>query len=389
MDYRFRKELRDDDDIHEILKKEIQPRVLNPIVGNESEKIIEHYVVLDSFIKLETSKTEVGEFKWLFNSQGLSTSETIGVKEVIDYVTEIQFGTFFIPTLEDVTYFDLTFLENTDVNLIQNNSSPGINEPPTLVRNGTVSGQYPTTILRNDAETYVFPWINNPYTQVPYYNRMTIQIVEAGLQSYVNMNNTRFNFEYELRHDTDMCSTSNYILARAVDGDNWDSFVFSTPLRDLLSMTVIFRNPDDPISFEPDVMYRSVLNITFDIFSLDGYHITITTQYDHKLRAGDRIFLKNFVPKDPVTGIENPLFPQHIKNYINRSQGHAINTVPGTTFFPLDPGEDISGSAFSLDPSLKILLPIDANILACIPGLVDVYIAKRRLRIPVRIKCSK
>lgn len=385
MSYRFANKVDYSDDIHELLKNEIS---IENGINDESSFYTNNYVLLDSFLKLETSTTEKGEYKWLLNTQGVGTSESIGVIELMDYVVEVQIGPFFLPVLEDVDYINIDFISHSDVTLVQNNTTPGINLPPTLIRNGTSSGQYPSTVLKSDSDNYVLPWVNNPYTQIPYFNRITIQLVEANLQSYVNMNNTRFNFEFEAQHNHGLSVNPNFIEAKPINGDGWDIFHFNTPLRQLLTITLLFRNPDYPINFEPDIMYRSVINLSFDIFSGDGYNVIITTQYTHKLKAGDRVFLRNFTPKD-LLGNVNANFPIHIKNYINRNDGHVINIVPGTAFFPADPSVDINGSAFGLDPSLKILLPLDTNTSTSFPGLVDVLISKRRLRIPLKIKCLK
>ena len=402
----FIKDNFDNDSIHELLRQDIMELNDNPPNINfntpsqtqynqpvgilsknykpTEQNTIEQYIVLDSFIKLKESATERGEYKWSLNTQGQSTDESIGVLENIDYVTEIQMGYFYIPILEDIPYIDNTVTVYGQVDLIQNNTSD-VNKPPTLVRkNMPVIGQYPIVLFTEPTETYKVPWINNPYTQLPFCNRLSVYIKESNLQSYLNMNNTRFNFEFNVTFDTKLHNNPNFLQVNPLSS-RWDSYMFINPLRNLNTITLIFRNPDNIINFEPDIMYKSVINLTNDG---TGGHITLFTQYEHKLLAGDRIFLKNFIPTLP-DGSSNINFPQYLLNYIIRSDGHAINIVSPGILPSLDPSKPIGGVSFGLDPSIRILNPIDNNITISFPGIVDIFIAKRRLRIPIKIKSIK
>lgn len=352
--------------------------------NSSSNEYIDHFVFLDSFVKAKDSAIEKGEYRWNFNTQGQMTDESIGVNTPIDYVTEIQLGNFYMPILEDIDYIDNVVQSYGQLDLIQNNTS-AFNQPPTLIRHiPPVVGQYPFNSFKEPTETYKIPWINNPYTQIPYCNRISIYIKETSLQSYVNINNTRFNFEFMASHDCRLQTNPNFVHINPLS-NKWDMFTFNNPIRNFNTCTLIFRNPDKLITFEPDVMYSSVINLTDDG---TGGHITLFTQYEHKLLAGDRIFMKNFIPRLPDGNINND-FPQYLLNYITRSDGHAINVVTPTIIPPLDPAYSIGGISFGLDPSIRLLNPIPLNIIQSFPGLVDVYIAKRRIRIPLKIKSIK
>jgi hypothetical protein len=290
-----------------------------------------------------------------------------------------------MPIIEDVNYIDSTMLSFGTINLIQNNTSD-LNTAPTLIRKvpGLI-GQYPFVIFTDPAETYKIPWTNNPYSQIPFSNRISIQIKEANLQTYINPNNTRFNFEFVAMYDTRLHNNPNFLQVNPLS-TKWDFFTFNTPLRDLNTISLIFRNPDSTISFEPDVMYKSIISLTADG---SGSHITIATQFQHKLNAGDRIYLKKFVPV-LADGTINNNFPQYLLNYLLRSDGHVVNVVAPTLVPPIDPAKPLPDDlTFGLDPSVKLMDPIDPNISISFPGLVDVFIAKRRLRIPMKIKCVK
>lgn len=366
---------------------------MNKIVSSNTSSIvknkefIEQYVMLDSYVKVKNSSTEYGEFKWIFNTQGQTLDEAVGIIGTIDNVIQIQIGTFYIPIIEDSVYMDRRVESYGTVNLVQNNTS-NVGEPPTLIRQDGNYGQYTYSILF-DGETYKFPWTNNPFSQIPFANKISIQIKEASLQSYAGFNNIRYNYEFLAMHNNRINGNPNFVQVKPINGARWDEFNFNTPLKDLNTITLVFRNPDYPISFEPDVMYRSFISLAIDPNPPAGSFLIITTQFVHKLCAGDRIYLKNFVPALP-DGSTNILFHDYLLQYIHRQDGHTVNSVIPGIGLTLDPARPVlTPTDFGLDPSIKLLNPIDPNITVSLPGLVDVYIAKRRIRIPMKIKSIK
>jgi hypothetical protein len=358
-----------------------------PSITKPPKEFIEQYVMLDSYVKVKNSSTEYGEFKWTFNTQGQTLDEAVGIIGTLDNVVQIQIGTFYIPIIEDSVYMDKRVESYGTVSLIQNNTSAA-GLPPTLIRQDGNYGQYTYSILF-DGETYKFPWTNNPFSQIPFANKISIQIKEASLQSYAGFNNIRYNYEFLAMHNNRINGNPNFVQVKPINGARWDEFNFNTPLKDLNTITLVFRNPDYPISFEPDVMYRSFISLVVDPTPPAGSFLIITTQFVHKLCAGDRIYLKNFVPALP-NGSTNTLFPDYLLQYIHRQDGHTANSVVPGIGLTLDPARPIlTPTDFGLDPSIKLLNPIDPNITVSLPGLVDVYIAKRRIRIPLKIKSIK
>ena len=353
----------------------------------KDKEYIEQYVMLDSYVKVKDSLTEFGEFKWNFNTQGQTLDESVGVNGTLNNIVQIQMGTFWIPIIEDSTYMDTRVESYGTIKLIQNNTSnPGL--PPTLIRQDGYYGQYTYSILF-DGETFKFPWPNNPFTQIPFANKITVQIKELGLQSYANFNNIRYNFEFIAMHNNRLNGNPYFLQVKPINGARWDEYNFNTPIQTLNTMTLIFRNPDYTINFEPDVMYRSFISLVHDPTPPSGSYLSITTQFTHKLCAGDRIYLRNFVPSLPDK-TPNLLFPNYLLQYIQRTDGHTVNSIIpgiGLTLDPARPLPDLTD--FGLDPAIKILDPIDPNITISMPGLLDVFIAKRRIRIPMKIKCLK
>lgn len=360
-----------------------------PITVNlpKSKEIVEHYVMLDSYVKVKNSPTEYGEFQWIFNTQGQTLDESVGVSENIDDIVSIQIGTFYIPILEDAVYMDKRVESFGTLTLVQNNTS-AVGLPPTMIRQDGYYGQYTYSILF-DGETYKFPWPNNPFSQIPFANRISIQIKEASLQSYANFNNVRYNFEFLAMHNNRINGNPNFVQVKPINGARWDEYNFNTPLKNINSMTLVFRNPDYTINFEPDVMYRSFISLVDDPIMPGGKFMVVTTQFVHKLCAGDRIYFKNFVPVLP-DGSTNTNFPSYLLQYIHRTDGHTVNSITPGIGLTLDPARPVqTPTDFGLDPAIRLTTPVDPNITISLPGLVDVYIAKRRIRIPMKIKSIK
>lgn len=397
--------------VHELMKEDIMFDNENNKNVKSGIEYIEHYLMLDSYAKIKNSSTEYGEFKWIINTENQTLDESIGVKEAIRNIVQIQIGTFYMPILEDVIYWDeriqtLYSSGSVQIQLQKNNSTilpilyPYINvptgkEPPTLIPQSTISnaGQYTYSTLREN-EDILIPWVNNPYSQIPFANKITIQIKEVGLQTYTNFNNVRYNYEFIAMHNNRLNGNPNFIQVKPVNGARWDEFNFSTPIHQLSSITFIFRNPDTTINFEPDVMYYSQLSITSTSPNPGYEYLSIQTQFDHKLKAGDRIYIRNFRPKNTTA----PLFPEYLKNYILRNDGHVVNEVNPTLINPGPPPIGYPGTSittaidFGLDPAIKVITPggiVPIEISNSLPAIIDVFIAKRRLRIPMKIKCIK
>jgi len=398
----FKKDINDDNDIHEMLKEnilgsrkkyenetDINKEILHSLTSGDHFVMAQQYVLLDSFLKNQASHTHLGEYNWTLSTHNHSKFDAIRIYEIFDYVIEIQIGSFNLPMINDIPYIDPIINHSGIINLMQNNANTELNLAPTLVKKvlGTHIGQYPNSLFTNKNSNYIMPWINNPYSQVPFNNRITIQIIETGLQSYTNKHSSRFNFEFEVSYNSRIESNPNNIDAKPVNANGWDSFIFLHPIRNLSTISLVIRNPDIPINFEPDILYSSSIILTPDI-NTGGFHITIVTSSDHKLNGGDRIFLQNFIPKINNTSVINSNFPAILTSYINRQQGHVINSVFGDA--PVNPGEPITTSkSFSLDPSVHIINEHILLINESFPGTVDVCIAKRRLRIPMKIKYLK
>jgi hypothetical protein len=335
---------------------------------NETYGISDQFMILDTFDKVRSSQPEKGVFKFNFMVQGTTGDQVIGVRDVIDTVIEIQVGGFAMPIIPDVPYNlkappPSSPSGRNQLVLVQNNTNPAPPFSPQLL-----PGQYPASLPAQS------PWINNPYSQLPFGNRMTIQLEEAGLQSYSDRKGARHHFEFNVAYPVPVLDGNpNMLSAMPIRGTQWDIYTFTDPLKSIDGLTLVFRNPDIQMKFEPDCYYEVEVDIDaalapgpFLKFKVDG----------HNLLMGDRIF---------ITGMKSTIDALDV--YVNRPEGHAVAGDP--TQPPLAPSTPIPTlDTFWLDPGVSVIdmLPLAPAGSLVLPQIVTVYVAKRRMRIPIRFR---
>ena len=340
--------------VHELLKREMfRSGCSGHFEKNKPDPteifgISDQYVILDSFYKLQSSNIENGEFIWNFAVQGSTTDGSIGVRDKVDNIIEIQLGTFSLPILPEVPYelgthhgFELAKNNDTSAN-------------PLLA-----PAQYPTAV------PFISPWIHNPYSQLPFNGQLTIQIGEAGLQSYSDKNGARHHFDYTATYKGDSTGNPNMLTAQPTIGTKWDTFTFTEPLKDMHGVTLIFRNPDYPIKFLPDIL----LNVSTSLhLHLGSYYLRFNYR-NHNLLVGDRIFIDGFKSNN-----------SSLNSYINRKSGHVIGCDPNHPPMPVG-SNTTSPHEFYLDPIIKF----NNNNLNNVQN-ITIYIAKNRMCIPMRLR---
>jgi hypothetical protein len=367
--------------VHEILKAEAlsgpaencsQPVEKNRPGPDDIHGVSDQYITLDSFQKLETSNIANGEFQWNFMVQGSTGDAVLGVRDIVDTVTQIQLGTFSMPILDEVPYVLAAppAVIPSGMNrliLIRNNASPG-GAAPTLIP----TTQYPGWSLVAGA-TIASPWLNNPYTQLPHYGHFTIQLREAGNQAYSDRFGAHHHFDF-VASSRPPGHNPNMLQAKPLCGDMWDTYNFTDPLKDVHGLTLVFRNPDIPLRFLPDTLY----SVSFDAAGVAPGPYIVATIANHGLAMGDRIFIEGF-------GSGNTT----LDRYINRLEGHVVAGNPAA--LALAPGLPLAAApapgpntdTFWLDPAVSIA---DLNPAPILPLIAVVRIAKRRLRIPIRLR---
>jgi len=362
-------------DTHELLKREA---FADDVPGCDShfEKnrpcpngvfgVSDQYILLDSFEKLPESNTGGGVFTWNFMVQGVTGNQVMGVRDVVDTVIEIEMGSFPMPILPEVPYvLQNTFVGFQPTVILLHNNTNGATGAPLLANN-----QYPQNVGTVPATAFA-PWVNNPYTQLPFGGRFTVLVSEAGLQSFSDGNGARHNFEYELSSPAMLGWNPNMVLAKPIRGSG--IYVFTDPLKDVHGITLTFRSFDLPLSFLPDVYYEAVVTSAvgagppnpaapFLVFNIPN----------HSLNQGDRFFVSGFNSGSPT-----------LDTYVNRAVGHVAAGDP--TLPALSPGTLIPDpDNFFTDPAIGLAaLGVPAPVL---PKLAVVRIAKRRLLVPVRFR---
>jgi hypothetical protein len=338
--------------------------------------ISDHYMILDSYQKLEDSHPERGEYKFHFNPRGATKDQAIGIRDDITRIIEITIGKFTIP-LTPLDIFDPT---------------PVVAAHPELSILDLVSN---TTTASNDISN-----VNSRHQQYAY-QRITMYIRDISAQSFIDNEDTHHHFEFEptaIGHSSSGIH-GNKLLLTPIDYN----YVFTDPINHVHGMSINFFSPDYALKMPPDVIYN------VSLFAIDGVNAPVaavriiqfrfTDPTGHlQLLVGDRIFFKGFESYyNVVSGSTTTRTTQnHVLNrYINRPEGHII-------------GEDAVGSTISsgvvtptnnaytlyLNPIIKTagLTGTDGSttpengeeILS--KTRVSMYIAKNRIRIPIRFR---
>ena len=118
-----------------------------------------------------------------------------------------------------------------------------------------------------------------------------------------------------------------------LDADVYNGyFWFEKPITTLDTLTISFGNPLEQIIFERDRDFCS-----FDYFIITPLS-QITTEKNHNLANGDRVYFDNF-----DVGFVNPILVNQkaindeLKTIINRDSGHLVTVLTPTTFsIPVD-----------------------------------------------------
>jgi hypothetical protein len=200
------------------------------------------------------------------------------------------------------------------------------------------------------AYPFRIPYVSNADNR---YSRVTMLINELGSQSFIAHENRKFHFMFQSTIDSDFIDLST-------DNQNDGYFWFEKPITTLDTITVTFGSPLEAITFDGD---RDTC--TIDYFTIAPL-TQITTQTEHNLNNGDRVYFSNF-----DLGAVNPILVDqvtinnNIKRTINRESGFLITTIDDFNF------------SISFDSSL-IQNPI-ANL------LFNVYYGSKRLFIPLEL----
>lgn len=370
--------------------------------------ISDQYVVLDSFQKREDSKTERGEYVFNFNPQGVTKNQMIGVRDKITRLIEVHLERFTIPLLKP-DRFKASQVVADDSSLgvldLQDNSTPSDDAIA-----GTSDDPHPSIV-------------NHPRQQYVFNRRVTMYMRDIGAQSFTGHGDTRHHFEFDTTIHGDGSKSG-------INGDkllltpHTSKYVLTDPIAHIHGLTINFFNPDRPLRIPPDVMYGAQAYSRHLSGSTDNAVNCMQFQFIDQtglieLSYGDRVFIAGFehisgtnaITSAPgVVPVVRDSFVTRdaiLNRYINRPEGHILGDDPvgvvgvdggGATAGPsIDATYTGLGNRWNiyLDPYVKTIGLYASNhvIGDLVNGdlirsrtRVDIYIAKYRIRIPVRFR---
>jgi len=293
----------------------------------------DQYLVLDT-AQCEENRPERGEFRFNIVPQRAAVGRTVGVRDTLKTVTEIQTFPFTVPL-------------------------------PLLVAAPT---SYPTLTLAANAGA------TNPYadtdpvgglsSQLAQGTRVTLYLTEAGEQCFHDFKGRRHLFEYEASLVGTVANPDARMLLTPVN----DIFIFTQPITDMHGITMRFFTPDEELRLPPDEFRnvqlttngagRIIINIT-DL----RYNLT------NIIKSGDRIFLDG---AQVVASAGSTTRVRELNDFLSRPDGLCV-------------GANITASTLDTDPSI-VPAAFGANVSLPTLGSITLRVAKNRIRAPFRIR---
>jgi hypothetical protein len=386
-----------DIDIHELLKREAFAASSaacdshfekNRPCADEPYGFSDQYIILDSWVKdLARSNPSIGLYSWNFMVQGVSGDQSVGVKDKIDTVIEIQIGSFMIPAV-----------------------LPGYQMVNPFYNDQFVSG-FP--LLTAGAQLFLPP---DPGAVMSYtfgfftanVGRVTIELVEIGLQSISQRGGVRYHFEADVvpvfptqgslstSVGASVVSTINPVpvALRVVPLPNFDTYTFTEPIKDVHGLTLAIRSIDQTIPFPLDVIEGCTAYTTDRIYpSLAIFIPLLGTDADATGR-----WLSNNVglTRLSISGMKTGNVP--IDNWVNQAPSLLASLppggMPGIGLDSVDKGlvDETQGVGIVIAPNVNItpLVPSapSAGSVVRIHSETSIIVrfATSRIRIPMRLR---
>lgn len=156
------------------------------------------------------------------------------------------------------------------------------------------------------------------------YSRISLLIQELSAQTFIAHENRKFHFMLNSTIDSEFIN----LEADVYNGFFW----FEKPITSLDTLTISFGNPLEQITFDRDRDFCS-----FNYFSLASL-TQITTEKEHNLANGDRVYFDNFdVGFVNPTLVNQKAINDEIKTSINSDSGHLVTVISPTIFsIPFD-----------------------------------------------------
>lgn len=317
-------------------------------VGRPSEKrahgISDQYVVLDTAL-CSGADPATGKFAFNLSPQKAAGKKTIGVRDTLKTIIEIQTYKFCMPL-------------------------PLLTEIPTEHPTLTLAANTPGDDPRLDTDP-----IGGLAAQLAHCPRVTLYLEEAGEQCNHDFKSRKHHFEYE----ASLVGTIGDPGARMLLTPINSIYVFTTPLTDLHGITMQFFGPDSKLRFPPDELRNVRLTtqvlgddrITVSAIGTDGVAVSLSDI----LSPGDRIFFDNVKIGVVVTagGTTQENLERELNAFLMREDGLHVGSFPTATTMITDPSI-VSASFVAGGETLPLL------------SSVTMRIAKNRMRAPFRMR---
>jgi hypothetical protein len=347
--------------------------VLKQLIRNEDAKKVDYgfsdqYLVLDTYCKNQSSDIQNGIFIFDIATQGSTTFKAVGTKERLENIVEIQVSDFYFPILP---------LRTVDIT----SASPLPTSP-----DYRYSFKYDPAIM----PAY------NSLTQLAPTQEFTMEIQEIGLQSYSDLNGKRHHFRFSLTNEIKTTQVSSVIdadispatitsnLLKASPSEGWDRYYFTDPIISLSTITLSFRH-DYSVGFYPDVYYNVPATFALSSAADTAIGAPPPTTYYYLVFS---IPTNNLAPQSTaplsandmvvITGLSCP------NTYINATVNNPNGNYVGPPFVLTD-GTAASDVLF-LSPIIYIPPGRYADVNYQKTWYVTVYVPKRRMQIPLRVR---
>ena len=342
--------------------------------------ICDHYLIFDSYQKLEDSHPERGEYKFNFSPRGGTSDQAIGIRDDITRMIEMTVSKFTIP---------LTKLESF-------NSSTIVAANPTLSILGLAANtSVPVADISN---------VSSRHQQYAH-QRITMYMRDIGMQSFIDNEGSRHHFEFDISAIGHIkgSGSGDKLLLTPID----DNYVFTDPINHVHGMSINFFNPDYPLKMPPDVIYGVTLYSATPNTAASPTDNIIQFRFSEptaqlELLYGDRIYFKGFESYYTLSSTNAKITQNYVLNrYINRQEGHIIcEDIVSVTSSIVSLVVNASSNVYNiyLNPNIKTInldnLTSSGSVGTAYANgeelksktRVNMYIAKNRIRIPIRFR---
>lgn len=282
------------DDIHEILKKQMNDEIDKP-----SQEIT----------------STVSNMGAVSNAIAVSASQSVNSILGVSNITEMKYS--INPAANEKYVYlvlDRKYVSRVDNNVFRWELSKYTTSSD---KDNSVGTAKPLkNITKIKIQPFVFPSTDKLIKNA---NRVTIAIEEMISQSYSAIeNNRRYHHIFDFTPVSQNINTSLNLIN--IDNEP-NVFRFHTPIKELNSITMTFGNPFQRLYLDNDLVKGNI--------EVSGIYTILKFNFQHFLAVGDTIVINDFTTNDPAAD-------DYIIKMVNDSNGWPITSVPFTNYAVID-----------------------------------------------------